>query len=213
MIVTQARYAELHGVSRKTVTVWKAEGRLVLDARGFVEVEQSDAGLKDAVLGRYGRAARDPTVSADPPPVAPLPLLADVEPEPPPPPPPAPEIELADPASVDAFLTGLLRGEYVSQAEAERIKENALAGIRALELRSKAGAVVDLDVAEGLFFEQARADRNAWMDWPSRIGPRLAAEFDVPADKLTEALTRHVHAELDGRGEPAPDFGGETGEG
>lgn len=110
--------------------------------------------------------------------------------------------------TIDGFLNGLLNGKFGSQATAERIKENALAGLRALELQTKAGALVDRESAEAVFFEVARAERDAWMNWPSRIGPVLAAEFGIPADKMTEALTRHVHAELASRGDPEADFTG-----
>jgi phage terminase small subunit/phage terminase Nu1 subunit (DNA packaging protein) len=51
-IVSQAEFARAHGVSRKTVTKWKAEGRLVL-AGGEVDVAATDARLFAAGLGRF----------------------------------------------------------------------------------------------------------------------------------------------------------------
>jgi phage terminase Nu1 subunit (DNA packaging protein) len=51
-IVSQAEFARQHGVSRKTVTKWKAEGRLVL-VGGDVDVEATDARLFDAELGKF----------------------------------------------------------------------------------------------------------------------------------------------------------------
>ena len=200
MLVSQAEFARQHGVSRKTVTQWKADGRLVLQD-GQVDVEGSDALLRDAGLGRYRMvpASTEDTLPVSTP-VTPAGNArsgnsgAD-----------APDL-VADPETIDAFLSDLLAGRYASQAQAERVKENALAGLRALELRVKAGALIEMELAQAVFFEQARAERDAWMNWPSRIGPKLAAEFGLPADKLTEALTRHVHDELAGRGEPEPDF-------
>jgi phage terminase Nu1 subunit (DNA packaging protein) len=50
--VSQADFARLHGVSRKTVTQWKAEGRLAIVA-GEVDVEATDARLSDAGLGKF----------------------------------------------------------------------------------------------------------------------------------------------------------------
>src|SRR5579859_6990272 len=42
--VTQADFARIHGVSRKTVTRWKSEGRIVM-AGDLVDVEASNASL------------------------------------------------------------------------------------------------------------------------------------------------------------------------
>lgn len=104
--------------------------------------------------------------------------------------------------SADAFLDNLLRGQFADKAEAEMIKENALAGLRTLELRRKAGTVVDLEEAKNLFFTTARAERDAWMNWPARIGPRFAAAFNLPADKVTDALQQYVYDELVQRSDP-----------
>lgn len=185
-LATQAAFAARHGVSRKTVTIWKQDGRLVL-VDGQVDVEASDARVRDAGLGRF----------KDEEPAAPAPL-------------PPGNSRGNTPAEADpdpaAFLENLLAGRYATQAEAERIKENALAGRRVLELQQEAGVLVPLELAQTVFFSEARAERDAWLNWPSRIGPRLAATLGVPADTVTEALTRYVHEELDGRGEPEPDF-------
>ena len=43
-IVSQAEYARLRGVSKKTVTKWKQEGKLVLAGDG-IDVAASDAYL------------------------------------------------------------------------------------------------------------------------------------------------------------------------
>ena len=51
-IVSQAEFARQHGVTRKTVTKWKAEGRLVL-VGGEVDVAATDARLLDAGLGKF----------------------------------------------------------------------------------------------------------------------------------------------------------------
>lgn len=41
----QSEFAALHGVSRKTVTTWKARGWLVFGADGEVDAEASNAPL------------------------------------------------------------------------------------------------------------------------------------------------------------------------
>ena len=53
---TQAAFARRHGVSRKTVTVWKQQGRLVL-VGSLVDVAASDARLQGSGHGRFHRSA------------------------------------------------------------------------------------------------------------------------------------------------------------
>lgn len=91
-------------------------------------------------------------------------------------------------------------------AEALRRKENYLALLRQLEFEQKSGALVDLGLAERVLFEGARAQRDAWLSWPSKIGPLLAADFGLEADRVTEALTEHVHKHIAQLGEPDVHF-------
>ena len=106
-------------------------------------------------------------------------------------------------AALDELLLG---GQRLSLAEAERIKENALALKHVLDARQRSGALVALERAEATLFELARASRDSWLNWPARIGPLLAADLGVAADQVTEKLTAHVHAHLADLGEPEPDF-------
>ncbi len=180
--MNQADFARLHGVSRKTVTAWKHQGRIVMRGAN-VDVQASETRLRDAGLGRF-RDLADDAEAVD------LPI---------------PGTE-ADPETMAAFLTGLLNGKFGDRSTAEKIKENALAGLRALELQTKAGTLMEVADAETLFFQMARSERDAWMNWPARVGPELAAELDLPADRIVAALVRLVHSELADRGEPEADF-------
>jgi hypothetical protein len=76
-----------------------------------------------------------------------------------------------------------------------------------LKLQTKADTLMETEAAERLFFEAARSERDHWMNWPARVGPELAAELDLPTDRIAKALVRLVHSELAGRGEPEADFG------
>lgn len=51
-LVSQADFARAHGVSRKTVTKWKGQGRLVMDGE-LVDVAASERILKPLGLGRF----------------------------------------------------------------------------------------------------------------------------------------------------------------
>ncbi len=62
---TQAAVARWHGVSKKTVTIWKQQGRLVL-VGALVDVAASDARLQDSEHGRFLRFAVPIPLPADP---------------------------------------------------------------------------------------------------------------------------------------------------
>lgn len=109
----------------------------------------------------------------------------------------------------DNFLDKVLSGQFADQGHAERIKENALAAKHLLAARKDAGNLVEIELAERVLFETQRSQRDAWINFPTRIGPLLAAELGIEADKVVEALTAHVHQQLDDLGEPEADFTGQ----
>ena len=106
----------------------------------------------------------------------------------------------------ESFLDNVLAGQYADTMMAERVKENALAAKHLLAARRDAGHLVEIEQAEDVLFEIQRAQRDAWMNFPTRVGPVLAAELGMDADKVVEALTVHVHQQLDDLGEPEADF-------
>lgn len=61
--------------------------------------------------------------------------------------------------------------------------------------------------ANDALFEEFRAQRDAWLNWPARVGPLIAAELGVEAaDKVTAVLTAHVHKQISNLGEPEANF-------
>ncbi len=92
-------------------------------------------------------------------------------------------------------------------ADALRIKENYLALLRQLEYSIKAGAVIDLAAAEQTIFDVFRGIRDAWLNWPARVAPLIAADLDFEdVDRLATVLAAHVHDQLAGLGEPQYTF-------
>ena len=81
-------------------------------------------------------------------------------------------------------------------------KERSLANLRELEYQQRAGVVVEIDVARRVLFEEARATRDAWLNWPARVAPFLAAELGVDPDAVLRSLTRLVHHQVSAMGEP-----------
>lgn len=114
----------------------------------------------------------------------------------------APAASPLDLDQADAFIRKVLAGEYASQAEADRIKANALALKHVIAAREQAGNSVSLADAERAMFEAGRAQRDAWLNWPSRVGPLIAAELEIEVDRLTPVLSEHVHQHLADLGEP-----------
>lgn len=75
-------------------------------------------------------------------------------------------------------------------------KESALARLRQLDVETRAGKLVDADQVRRRVFTMAREERDAWLNWPARIGPVLASELGVDGPDLTRALERHVRDHL-----------------
>ncbi len=120
----------------------------------------------------------------------------------------APANTTLDPLRLDDedFIAEVLAGRFALTGEAERVKENGLAARSLLAARREAGDVVDLEVAETLLFNMARSLRDAWLNWPSRVAPLIAASLGIEVEPLLEALNDHVQQHLASLGEPEADF-------
>jgi hypothetical protein len=95
-----------------------------------------------------------------------------------------------------------------SYSDALRIKENYLSLLRQLEYSIKAGAVIDLTNAEQTVFNLFRGVRDAWLNWPARVAPLIAADLDFEdVDRLGAVLTAHVQVQIASLGEPQYTFG------
>jgi hypothetical protein len=113
------------------------------------------------------------------------------------------------------FLADLAAGNYATQTAADRVKANALAGIRVLEWRERDGALVDRAAAETVFFEAARAYRDALMAWSGSAAPTIAADLSIgDVSAVARVLGEHIRRFLIELGEPAAAaLGGKGGDG
>jgi hypothetical protein len=181
--VKQSEFAELCGVSRQAVLNWKQEGKLVMQG-ARVDV--------DASLARLGRVRKggSPVTS---PPTAASSVEIDIQPG-----------ETIDQAA--ERLVGEIDVDGTSFDEARRIKEVYLALLNRLEFEQKSGALVELKTASTVLFEEFRAQRDTWLNWPAKVGPLVAAELGVEADKVTTILAAHVHQQISQLGEPEANF-------
>uniref|UniRef100_UPI0021BD1558 hypothetical protein n=1 Tax=Yersinia aleksiciae TaxID=263819 RepID=UPI0021BD1558 len=178
--MTQVDYAKHAGVDRKTVSRWIKAGKYIVLDGDLVSVEESDkavATLRDSKDPRTKNASKKKPVKVK---------AADID------------------DSTDATIKEIMLANGVewTREEAARVKENYLALLTKLEFEKEDGQLVELTVAEGILFDAFRAQRDAWMNWPSRVAPLMAADLDVPADRMTEVLLEYVHKHISGLGEP-----------
>jgi hypothetical protein len=75
-----------------------------------------------------------------------------------------------------------------------------------LALEQRRGALISRDRAVLRCFTFARLLRDAWLAWPARVGPLLAAQFDVDASALTVALEDHVRQQCATLARERPEF-------
>lgn len=209
-LLSLTAYAATHGATRQAATKWKSRGALVFSGE-LVNAEASDARMRDAGLGRFRTGAatavppsatspRNPQPDADPVAAAVDEAVSDLEAS-------AADGEI-DPEIAGGFIEQLLAGQFRSKVEAAAIKENALALKHLLVAQKEAGKLVEIEVAESVIFDDRRGARDAWMAWPGRFAPLLAADLGIDGAQLAEALKPYVHQQLDELGEPDLDFTG-----
>jgi len=200
-LVSQAEYARHRGVSRKTVTIWKGEGRLVFGAGGKVDVEASDARLDErnaepASQGNGGGKAKGNGNTAK--------RSAGTQSKPAP---------TEVPPEVGEGLASLMdRLELMTTHQAERVKENYLALKHQLDYDQKAGRVVPVDqVRDRVAGEYAKV-RNRLLALPTEMAPRIAHLTDANEirDVLLEGVTEAL-AELTQDGGSDGDRRGDDG--
>jgi hypothetical protein len=100
----------------------------------------------------------------------------------------------------------VVRAAATGHAAALEKKENYQALLKQLEYEEKVGNLVELDAARTIFFEEFRAQRDSWMNWPVQEGPLIAAQLGLDADRVTAVLTEAVHRQLLRLSEPNPEF-------
>lgn len=194
----QAAFAARHNVSRKTVTSWKARGWLVFEG-DQVNVEASNERLRlyrrDGIDKQTTPVTSAVTQGNKAGNTAPLPAER-------------PKVTVGADETNEQAAERLVRAGFQNLPfdEARRVKENYLALLQQLDYEQKAGSLVELETARQVIFEEFRAARDAWLNWPMRVGPLLATDLGFEADKVTEILTEHVHRHISELGEPDANF-------
>jgi hypothetical protein len=105
-------------------------------------------------------------------------------------------------AAVGAVRDTLLEsGQPVSAGnmtflQARTANEVLKAQERRVRLQRMKGELVDRAKAVAQVFKLARDERDAWVNWPARVGAIMAAELEVDTHKLHTVLERQVREHL-----------------
>ena len=67
---------------------------------------------------------------------------------------------------------------------------------RRVRLQRMKGELVDRAKAVAQVFRLARDERDAWVNWPTRVAAMMAAEVEIDTHKLHTVLERHVRDHL-----------------
>ncbi|KHJ63957.1 hypothetical protein [Burkholderia glumae] len=224
MLVSKSEFARMHGVSHTAVAKWQKAGWLVLQG-SKVDVEASNAKLKQYRDSTDARATRSRgKVSAEVKPETENETEVETETS-------GVAGAAGDDSAADEQqerkgerivvdeVIALLPGESSEDAaerltagltvdlkmpieEAKRIKEVYLALLNRLEYEQKSQMVIDIDLAKSVMFDIFRGARDAWLNWPVKYAPLIAADLGIESDRLPDVLTAYVHKQLSELGEP-----------
>ena len=95
-------------------------------------------------------------------------------------------------------------GGGTSLLQARTVNEVVKAQTNKVRLARLKGELVDRSQAIAQVFKLARAERDAWLNWPARVSALLAAELGVDAHVLHVALENAVREHLQELGEFRP---------
>ena len=102
-----------------------------------------------------------------------------------------------NPSSQDGMGTG----SPTTYQQAKTANEVYKAQTAKLELDKLKGTLIDRKQAEDTVFRLARAERDAWLNWPNRVSAELAAKFQIDEAELFTALNDAVRQQLTEIGE------------
>ena len=177
-------YARHRGVTDTAVHKAIRAGRIAPEADGTIDAAKADAEwARNSAPARSGTQARAPRVT--------VPEAADIGRD----------------AGRDAGTAALPAGG-ASLLQARTVNEVVKAQTNKVRLAQLKGELVDRAQAIAHVFKLARAEREAWINWPNRITPTLAAELGIDEHTLFVALDVAVRVHLEELGEFVPKVDG-----
>lgn len=103
---------------------------------------------------------------------------------------------MVDPAAAEQALGEQAKSERETFHSARARKESALASLRELELRIKAGSLVDVEAMKKMNFELGAGIKDKLLSIPDRVSGLLAVETDQL--RIKEILTKEITVALEG---------------
>ncbi|ALN78586.1 hypothetical protein [Lysobacter antibioticus] len=164
-------YGRHRGVSDTAVRKAIAAGRITAEADGTISPARADA--------EWAASTRAP----DPP------LVAPARPA---------RTRAATGAEDDVagVATVSTKGGSNTYAQARTANEVLKAQHHKLRIAQLKGELIDRSQATAQVFALARAERDAWLNWPARISSMLAAELGLDPHTMHVALEREVRQHL-----------------
>ena len=174
-------YARHRGVSDAAVRKAIASGRITPEADGTLDAQRTDREwARNTDAPRMGTATRAAKVA--------VPQDGGTTSDGPAAP--------FTPAAAAAGGTSLLQARTVNEVVKAQTNKVRLARLK--------GELVDRPQAIAHVFKLARAERDAWLNWPARISAQMAAKLGVDAHTLHVALEAAVREQLQELGEMRP---------
>ncbi len=174
-------YARHRGVSDAAVRKAIKAGRIAQEADGTIEAAKAD---------RQWTANTDPAQQRETTKPSKAPQVAAATAS-------KPESPVHEPLGMPGGVASNTGGTSLLQAKT--VNEVVKAQTNKVRLAKLKGELVERNQAIAHVFKLARAERDAWLNWPARIAARLAAKFGVDAHtvhiELESAIREHL-AEL-----------------
>jgi hypothetical protein len=111
-------------------------------------------------------------------------------------------VAVKEPASEAATPTFAAGGTSLLQART--VNEVVKAQTNKVRLAQLKGDLIDRAQALAQVFKLARAERDAWLNWPARVSAQMASQLGVDPHSLHIALDGAVHQHLQELGELRP---------
>lgn len=182
MGLSRRKYAAHRGVSEKAVRKAIAAGRITVEADNTIDPAKADKqwdAQTDPAMQR-GRSAGTAGAATARTATKPVPKSA---------------LRAVDDTLRDAGTVPEAGGE-VSFLRARMANEVLKAQTAKVRLQKMKDELVDRTSATAMVFDLARRERDAWLNWPSRVAANLAAELGVDPHMAEQVLDKYLRQHL-----------------
>lgn len=168
-------YAKTRGVSDTAVRKAIAAGRITPEADGTIDPARADS--------QWDRNTEPPRVGSRS---------------------PAPRVAVPAEVATGGEGSPALPAGGASLLQARTVNEVVKAQTNKVRLARLKGELVDRNQAIAHIFKLARAERDAWLNWPARISAQMAAALGVDPHTMHVALESAVRDHLQELGDIRP---------